>query len=157
MRRKVEAGFRIILTPALGERGFEAKLKQAFVEQHDPAVVAWADKCGMTLLLGACGDNPSLASTQLLLERGANPNQANKHGNAPLHRRAQHGTPMHLRIAQLLLLRGGAPSLATTNKHGQTPLKRARDEGKTAMVKLLEERAAGPNDDGDRRTCVVLE
>ena len=77
---------------------------------------------------------------QLLLDRGANPNKAEKCGYTPLHKAAFHG---HKDVIKLLLDRGANPNKA--EEYGYTPLHKAAMNGHKAVAQLLLDRGAEVN------------
>ena len=125
------------------------------MELGGDAVVKWNDGHGQTLVHGACGRDPSLASTRRLLELDADPNSGadvvtvvgttvvgTTDNWTPLSYCAEHGTAKHLEIARCLIDHGANRLLKT--KTGKTPLDRARQNGHTGMARLLEEYVAPP-------------
>ncbi|KAI1869771.1 uncharacterized protein JN550_005752 [Neoarthrinium moseri] len=81
-----------------------------------------------------------LSTSQLLLEKGANINLANKDGCTPLHVAAEHG---HSQLVRLLIECGG--NLHVTRKDGTTPLLSASKNRHPQVAKMLAERGADPN------------
>jgi len=112
-------------------------------------------------------------SFKILIDKGANPNIADKNGSNPLHFAAQKGninsirmiidkganpnvvdefdyTPLHwaarngnAECVQVLVDKGADPNLA--NKEGSTPLHWAAYHGKTDCVRILVEKGANPS------------
>jgi ankyrin repeat protein len=85
-------------------------------------------------------DTPAMTASQwgqvkllvLILDRGADPNLANRNGITPAHRACQHGHPKCLQ-----LLRGRNANLNQENAHGDTPLDTARACKHPECVDLL--------------------
>ena len=73
-----------------------------------------------------------LELTELLLERGADPNATQEGGFTPLHAAAQHGD---LDLARLLLARGADPGAETDD--GRTPAAIARAQGQDELAHVL--------------------
>ena len=78
--------------------------------------------------------------TKVLLDRGADPNKADKFGMLPLHEAATKG---HGDVAELLIARGS--NVNTEDKFGRTPLLNAACHGHKIVVKLLLEGGVNPN------------
>lgn len=76
---------------------------------------------------------------RMLLEGGANPNQANKDGATPL------TAATTAEIANILLDAGANPDTTTTNKEGGTALMFAAYHGQLEIVKVLLDNGANPN------------
>ncbi len=106
--------------------------------------VGTTNRDGRTALYcAAAGSGPPAARlgvASFLLDRGADPNQANLAGDAPLLWAADHG---EVEMARLLLDRGANVNQA--NAQDQTPLLRATYGRNTEAALLLLERGADPN------------
>jgi len=91
------------------------------------------------LLIEAC-DGGSKAVVEVLLERGADVNGRNQHGDTPLIGASGLGSP---EVVKLLLDRGADPN--GTESHGVSPLMMASMRGSCEVAKLLLDRGADPN------------
>ena len=81
---------------------------------------------------------------QLLLDRGADPNRANKNGEIPLHIAACWAAWYgYLDVVQHLLDRGANPN--SRDRKGRTPLHEAVKVNQKDVVRLLLDRGADPN------------
>lgn len=128
---------------------------------------------GRTSLLIAIGRSDAHTLVPILLKKGADPRQADKHGRSPLHeavraghqgvvdalldaggdpnaRDIQERTPLHdatergyARIAEALLKAGASPNLPYPD--GRVPLHQAITDGSLSMVVALLEAGANPN------------
>lgn len=76
----------------------------------------------------------AMAMANLLLERGAEVNVAQRGGWTPLHQAAAHG---YAPIVQLLLANGA--DVKAENEEGKTPLDMARENGQEEVIAILEE------------------
>lgn len=76
----------------------------------------------------------------LILDLGADPNEADESGDAPLIKAVAGG---HKAVAALLLERGADPNKANENKW--TPLHEAADKDNGFVAALLHEKGAGLN------------
>lgn len=88
---------------------------------------------------------------RLLLQHGARPTKADKHGWSPLHRAAQGGSA---EVVRLLLEAGAAPDDAAC---GHTPLHIAADEGHVEVVRELlaaYRQGQASLDQLDEKTCL---
>ncbi len=72
-----------------------------------------------------------LALTELLLDRGADPNAAQEGGFTPLHAAAQHGDAD---VARLLLARGAEASAATDDGKTAAAIAQEQDQGELAEL-----------------------
>ena len=86
----------------------------------------------------ADGDHKDVV--QVLLDAGADPDQADNHGLTPLSRCVQYGSK---EVVQLLLERGADPKNAT--RLGRTPLHYASEKKHTNVCKALLDGGAQPN------------
>ncbi len=107
---------------------------------------------GMTPLLAATRDSwhgrPDAVTT--LLTNGADPRQADRDGNTPLHHAARSSDP-----GVAALLRDAAAELDACNREGLTPLGIACLAGNWRLAKFLLERGARPEAAGARPALVA--
>lgn len=102
------------------------------------------------LLHAACSKNPEVI--EWLLEKGFNPNVANKDGITPLMQATYFGNSKGIK----LLLKAGTP-IDTADKNGETALMKAAKRGETACAKLLIEAGANVNlVNGDKDTVLMI-